>query len=124
MTRPWVTAAAVLAAVACAAGCGGEEARSPAAGEEVKPVGRESAGSVVQFADCSDWRAGTRAERVVTVERLRGQLTPQRSKDAASPLRDERAYELLDKACTPAYAGSLRLYKLYVKMQGFAPLSE
>jgi len=109
--------AAALVAAAAVAGCGDE-------GEDAKPVGRESAGSVVQFADCGDWRRGSRAARMVTVERLRGQLTPQRSATAASPLRDERAYALLDRACTPAYAESLRLYKLYVRMQGFAPLSQ
>ncbi|MDX6650969.1 MAG: hypothetical protein QOJ97_2920 [Solirubrobacteraceae bacterium] len=115
MRRP-AASAAVVAAIA-ATGCGQRSG-------EVKPVGHESAGSVVQFADCSDWRRGSRAERMVTIVRLRGQLTPQRSKTAASPLRDERAYALIQKACTPAFAGSLRLYKLYVRMQGFAPLSE
>ena len=83
----------------------------------------ESASSVAQFADCGDWRAGTRAERFATIEVLRGQLTPQRSPTAASPLSDERAYEVFQKACSPDYAESLRLYKLYVRVQGFAPLS-
>ena len=113
--------AAVLAAVVVA-GCGddGEAARTPAA----KPVGNETAGSVVQFADCGDWRAGTREERFATIRALRGQLTPQRSQTAASPLPDARAYTLLEKACRPEWAESLRLYKLYVRMQGFAPLSQ
>jgi hypothetical protein len=121
MRRLWASAA-VVAVLAAAAGCGEKAGSSRSAA--VKPVGRESAGSVVQFADCGDWRRGSRAERMVTIERLRGQLTPQRSKTAASPLRDERAYELIQKACAPAYAESLRLYKLYVRMQGFAPLSQ
>jgi hypothetical protein len=123
MRSAWVAAIAVAAAAA-AAGCGGDEAPSSASSAAVKPVGEEVAGSVVQYADCGDWRAGTRAQRLVTIERLRGQLTPQRSTTAASPLSDERAYQLLDRACTPDYAESLRLYKLYVRMQGFAPLSE
>jgi hypothetical protein len=54
---------------------------------------------------------------------LRGQLTPQRSETAASPLSDERAYAVFQKACSPDYAESLRLYKLYVRVQGFAPLA-
>jgi hypothetical protein len=117
--------AAVLVAAAAGAGCGaGGDDDSAASRAGAQPVGKESAGSVVQFADCGDWRRGSRDERLVTVERLRGQLTPQRSTTAESPLSDERAYELLDKACAPAYADSLRLYKLYVRMQGFAPLSE
>lgn len=117
-----VAVAAFVAAVV-AAGCGGDpEDSSRSAG--AKPVGTESAGSVVQFADCGDWRGGTEAERYATVEALRGQLTPQRSKDAGSPLPDERAYELLNKTCATANTESLRLYKLYVRMQGFAPLAE
>ena len=111
----WIALLAAAATVV-AAGCG-EDEMPP------KPLGHESAGSVVQFADCGDWRGGSRAERMVTIDALRGQLTPQRSKSAASPLPDERAYALLEKACRPGYAQSLRLYKLYVRMQGFAPLS-
>ena len=111
---------AFVAALALAvAGCGGDE---QSASPKAQPVGIERAGSTVQFADCGDWRAGSRAERRVTVERLRGQMTPQRSKTAASPLPDGDAYALFEKACRPAYAESLRLYKLYVRMQGFAPL--
>jgi hypothetical protein len=115
-------AALALLAAICA-GCGGGDERPKAAAAPVQPVGKNSAGSVVQFADCGDWRAGNRAERAVTVVHLRRQLTPTRSKTAESPLADDRAYALLDRACTPAYAESIRLYKLYVKMQGFAPLS-
>ena len=55
---------------------------------------------------------------------LRRQLTPQTSKTAESPLADERAYEILQKTCGPDYADSLRLYKLYVRAQAFAPLNE
>lgn len=118
--------AAMVATLLVAAGCGGngDEQERSSTGAAAKPVGTESAGSVVQFADCDDWRRGAEAERVATIEALRGQLTPQRSATAESPLSDERAYEILDKACTPDYAGSLRLYKLYVRAQGFAPLNE
>lgn len=115
---------ALLAAAGAAAGCGGGEDPAPSkASAAVQPVGKSSAGSVVQFADCGDWRAGSPAERAVTVEHLRRQLTPQRSATARSSLADDRALALLDRACTPEFARSLRLYKLYVRMQGFAPLS-
>ena len=108
--------------LAAAAGCGGSGDEQE--GSEARPVGMESAGSVVQFADCADWRRGTEAERHATIEALRGQLTPQLSATAESPLPDERAYEILERACSPDVAASLRLYKLYVRAQGFAPLNE
>ena len=102
-------------------GCGADREDSST---RAKPVGKPSAGSVVQFADCGDWRRGTSAERFATIEELRGQLTPQSSRTASSPLADERAYEVLDRACRFETAESLRLYKLYVRAQGFAPLNE
>lgn len=119
---------AVLAVVVLA-GCGEEEAQpvsataAAASAAGAQPVGDLSGGSVAQFADCGDWRAGSPAERAATVRVLRGQLTPQRSRSAASPLPDERAYAVFEKACAQDYAASLRLYKLYVRVQGFAPLS-
>ena len=121
-----VLASAALCAVAA---CGGDDetdggSQAGATADMAQPVGKESAGSVTQFADCDDWRAGSPAERRATVVELRRQLTPQGSEDAKSPLADERAYEILQKACTPDFAGSLRLYKLYVRAQGFAPLNE
>ena len=115
-------AVVALVAAAVAAGCA-EDPEDSSGSAGAKPVGRESAGSVVQFADCGDWRRGTEAERYATVVALRGQLTPQRSKSAASPLPDDRAYELLQNTCSTANTESLRLYKLYVRMQGFAPLA-
>lgn len=109
-------------------GCGGndddEEAAQPVTAA-AQSVGQQTAGSVVQFADCNDWNRGTRAEKEATVRELRDQLTEQTSRTSASPLPDARAYKVLEKACTATdYAGSLRLYKLYARVQGFAPLAE
>jgi hypothetical protein len=119
---------AAVAALALTGGCGGEDQReggTDAVGAATaKPVGTERAGSVTQYADCDDWRAGSPAERRATVVELRRQLTPQTSETAESPLADARAYEILQKACKPDYAGSLRLYKLYVRAQAFAPLND
>lgn len=123
--------AAALAAGLLAAGCGGSDSGS---GDErsatrtdtrtAESVGPRIAGSVVQYADCDDWKRGTRAEREATVDELRDQLTAQDQRDTTSALPDERAYEILQKSCAQDYAGSLRLYKLFAKAQGFAPLGE
>jgi hypothetical protein len=115
-------ALALVAAAALMAGCGGEEAAPAASSTPSEPVGKVVAGSVAQYVDCEDWQAGTREERMATIADIRGQHTPQRSTTAASPLSDERAYEMFQKTCAAEWAGSLRLYKLYVKAQAFAPL--
>jgi hypothetical protein len=117
------SALAALAALLVLAGCGGDDDRSSSAAGG-QPLGMQSAGASVQFADCGDWRGGSRDERLATIVQLRGHLTPQRSQSAASPLPDERAYEVFERACEPDFAESFRLYKLYVRAQGFAPLSE
>ena len=120
--RSRVLLAALVAATAVA-GCG-DDPKPSSQSSGAKPVGKESAGSVVQFANCGDWRKGSPAERYATVRAIRGQLTPQLSKTAASPLPDERAYAMLQRTCSAGTLDSLRLYKLYVRMQGFAPLAE
>ena len=63
-------------------------------------------------------------EREATVRELRDQLTQQGERSNESPLSDRHAYAIIQKACAPDFAGSLRLYKLYARAQGFAPLSE
>ena len=118
-------AAAALVAAIALAGCGDDESPRPAAERataSVAPVGEANQGSVVQGADCDDWNKGSVESKRATVVTLRGQLTPQSDPNAESTLSDERAFEILENACKPSYAGSLRLYKIYVRAQGFAPL--
>ena len=116
----------MLVVAAALVGCGDEgdggAAQAPPAASQGEPVGPESQGSSVQYADCGDWRRASAPDKQATVVALRGQLTPQSSKTAESPLDDGRAREILDKACEPSFAKSLRLYKLYVRAQAFAPL--
>lgn len=113
---------ALLGSALAFAGCGERAAAAPLTA--AKPVGDANTGSVVQVADCEDWNAGTREEQEATVVALRRQLTPTHSKDAASPLPDGKAFEILEKSCSVDYGASLRLYKLYARAQGFAPLSQ
>jgi hypothetical protein len=113
----WVVVAALAATVGCGDDDGSEE---PAA----KPVGEEIAGSVVQYADCTDWRKGTLAEREATIDALRGQLTPQTAPTPESDLDDDTAMEILDRWCKAEFSDKLRLYKIYAKAQGFSPLYE
>ena len=101
-----------------------QKAAAPKDTRTAEAVGPRIAGSVVQYADCGDWTRGTRRERDATVDELRDQLTAQSERDTTSPLPDERAYRILQKSCSQSYAGSLRLYKLFAKAQGYAALGE
>ena len=131
MARPRLLAALAVASLAWA-GCGGsdepekkrEPAAKPADTRTAESVGPRIAGSVVQYADCGDWRKGTRREREATVDELRDQLTAQSQRDTSSALPDDRAYRILQKSCSQDYAASLRLYKLFAKAQGYAILGE
>ena len=110
----------MVAALVAATGCGDDDG----ADDAVKPAGKEIAGSVVQFADCTDWRKATEEERYATITALKGQLTPQTAETPQSALEDDDAYEILGNFCRQKFADKLRLYKLYVKAQGFSPLYE
>jgi hypothetical protein len=118
-------AAAALVAAIAATGCGDDQSAQPAAerpAASAAPVGVPNQGSIVQYADCDDWNKGSLERKQATVVALRSQLTPEGDPTAESSLADDRALEILDNACEPSYAGSLRLYKIYVRAQGFAPL--
>jgi hypothetical protein len=115
-------AAALLATLLVLAGCGDSGESGPEA-DAVQGVGPVTAGSTAQFASCRDWVKGTEEERYATIEDIRGQLTPQSSETAESDLSDEAAYEVFENSCEAEWAASLRLYKLYARAQGFAPLA-
>ena len=113
-------AALAVIAVVVLGGCGGGDE----GGEEVQGVGPIRAGSTAQLASCRDWREGTVEQRYETIADIRGQLTPQSSETAASDLSDREAYRIFNKTCKAAISSSLRLYKLYARVQAYAPLRE
>jgi len=104
------------------AGCGGDAA--PAAKEEAQPLGEVRVGSVAQLAQCRDWNAGTREERLATIDDIREQINLQDSNVKTPELSDEAAYEVLDNACAQDFAKSFRLYKVYARATAFASFAE
>jgi hypothetical protein len=123
----------VLLALAAAAvalpACGGEDAGGGAARDreapvDIRGVGLRVANSTAQFANCGDWRAGSVERRYATIEDIRGQLTPQSSRSAASDLSDEEAYGIFQHVCATGFSDELRLYKIYAHAQAFAPLTK
>ena len=131
-TTPWSSlgwrnsgrgAALVLAAALSLAACGERDEPAGTAGQ-VEGVGPVRANSTAQFASCSDWHRGSEDDRYATIADIRGQLTPQSSETAESPMSDDEAYELFEHACATSYSDDFRLYKLYARAQNFAPLQE
>lgn len=122
-----VTAASALSA------CGGDDPAEPeteakridiSGRSEISGVGQSIGGSVAPLAQCRDWRSGTVAERLATIEDIRGQLTPQTSESEQSGYPDRDAYQLFQRVCAQDFASAYRLYKLYAQAAAFAPLTQ
>lgn len=107
--------ACVLAALSLVA-CGSDE--QPSA--ETPGVGKARAGSVAAFANCRDWRRGSVAERLATIEDLHTQAAE--GGEDVQPFSDEDAYDFFERACAPDYAAAFKLYKLYARGAAFQPL--
>lgn len=125
------TASRVLRTAACAAvvtalGCGSadepdrrtDDTPAPA----VRALGPQVGGSVAPLAQCSHWRGGAYARKLATIADIRGQVNRDDTGVKAPPLSDTEAMALFDNACAERYAGSFRLYVLYARAAGFAPL--
>ncbi len=117
-------AAAILALSLGA--CDGTGSGSAAAGTdgEAEPVGDLRAGSVAQLADCSDWRRGSRAERLATIAEVRSQINLQDGSVRTPELSDETAYEFFENTCANDFARSFRLYKVYARAAAFQSFAE
>ena len=130
MTR---RARALLAAAALslgAAGCGGatstSEGRAAAeqsARERATPLGELLAGSVAPLAQCKDWVGGAPERKLATVDDIRNQVSRRDTGVTSPALSDDEAVGLFDRACANSYAKSFRLYVLYARGAGFAPLT-
>jgi hypothetical protein len=114
-----LAALAIAAALALGA-CGGDsETDEPAA----QPLGEEIAGSVAPLAQCRDWNRGSEAEKLATIEEIRSQVNLEDSGVDAPPLSDAEAMSVFENACAAPFAAGFRLYVLYARAAGFAPLA-
>jgi len=100
-----------------AAACGGDDESTPA-----RPLGKTLGGSVAPLVQCSDWTAGARARKLATIADIRNQVNRGDTGIKAPPLSDDEATALFDRACAPPYARGFRLYVIYARAAGFAPL--
>jgi hypothetical protein len=109
---------AALALAACGSGSGSDQPRA------AQPVGEKLVGSVAQMAQCSDWNAGTRPQRLATIHDIRQQVNLKDSAVKTPELSDRAAYEILENTCSRDFAGSFRLYKLYARAASFAAFAD
>jgi hypothetical protein len=117
-----VPSALVALVVALAIGGCGEDS-DEGADSAAEPLGREAAGSVAPLAQCRDWNRGSEEEKLATIEEIRSQLNLEDSGVEAPALSDEEAMEVFDNACSETFADGFRLYVLYARAAGFAPLN-
>jgi hypothetical protein len=125
---------AVAALALVPAACGGDDpggdagsgggSRDEGTAVDIRGVGLMSGNSTAQFANCRDWRSGTPERRYATIEDIRGQLTPQVSRSEESDLSDRQTYGIFQRVCANDFSDELRLYKLYMRAQAFAPLTK
>ena len=113
-SRRAVAAAAVAAALGLAA-CGDER---PAA----EPLGQKVGGSVATLVNCGDWAGGPRARKLATIADIRNQVSRDDTGIETPPLSDSEAMRLFDRECAKTYARGFRLYVMYARAAGWAPL--
>lgn len=127
LARTLLVPLAVLLLVGCGSDDDSAAGASAKSGEPVdvssgEPLGEETAGSVAPLAQCRDWNRGNEADKLATIEDIRSQVNLEDSGIDAPPLSDEEAMELFDGACAAPYAQGFRLYILYARGAGYAPL--
>ena len=109
--------AALAAGVVALAGCGDGTYETAA-----QALGEEKSGSVAPLVQCRDWVAGTELEKLATIRDIRSQINVESGTVQTPPLSDDEAREVFDSACSNSFAQTFRLYVLYSRAAGFAPL--
>ena len=123
-----IAAAAVIAAAVALSACGGgggDAASASASGAQppgAEPLGEKLGGSVAQLANCGDWDGGPRDRKLATIADIRNQVNRTDTGIDSPPLSDEEALSLFDSECAKPYAKGFRLYVIYARAAGFAPL--
>ena len=109
----WIAAVCLATVVA---GCGAD-AKTPA-----EPLGKKLGGSVAPLANCRDWAGGARERKLATIADVRNQVNRDDTGVESPPLSNTEAMQLFDRECARPYARSFRLYVIYARAAGWAPL--
>ncbi len=112
--------AAVVTAWAAAPTSGPPTDDAPA--PAVRALGQQVGGSVASLAQCGDWPAARAHASLRRSPTSADQVNRDDTGIKTPPLSDTEAMALFDHECAETYAGSFRLYVLYARAAGFAPL--
>ncbi len=120
-----VAAALVLGTAGCGDGSSSSDraAAERTARDRALPLGELLAGSVAPLAQCKDWVGGERVRKLATIDDIRNQVSRRDTGVSSPALTDDEALGLFDRACENSFAKSFRLYVLYARAAGFAPLT-
>jgi hypothetical protein len=113
-------AAAAAALTLALAGCGGGDGDgSPAAQASATPA----VAPKLPYATCARWKALGQERRKAFVTQLTLFFgAPVNAKYGRGQTLDaDTAFALLDRSCAPAYAGHIKLYKIYGRAAAFTP---
>lgn len=86
-------------------------------------MGGLNLGVELRLANCSDWEAGTAAERLGTIAQIANYSGgPVGSPGGHGATMDSgRAYEVMQEYCSHSFARGFKLYKLYTRAASTAP---
>ena len=121
-TGPRRAAIAAVAALALgAAACGADSDDAP---KPLSPSATSAPARSPSSPSARDWTAGSREERVATVEVIKAAINLEDGTGETPELSDEEAYRVIDTTCAEDFAASFRLYKVYARATGFASFAE
>lgn len=133
-TLRWpIAAAAAIALATCVVYLAWPRAETPAPRAATAPAPRAAPaahpsraglinGHGLQRADCTDWNAGTAAERKAVLGTLRRSVGGGTGYGPAVTLSDPAAVSLFDRTCSGPFARGWLLYSLYTRAAGFQSL--
>ena len=97
--------------------CGSEDEPRKA-----EPLGKKLGGSVASLANCRDWAGGAPERKLATIADIRSQVNRDDTGIETPPLSDSEAMQLFDRECAQSRARGFRLYVIYSRAAGWAPL--
>jgi hypothetical protein len=119
--RAWIALVAIVVAGAATAGVlalarGGTERAAP----PVLPARID--GVSLQSANCTNWWAGSEAERGRAIDGLTRSIGGATPYGPGTTLPDARVHALFDRVCAPRFTSHFLLYEIYIRAAGFKSL--